>query len=95
MGPGSNNCHLCEQGTIEREGEEDEEGRGGERRREKKEVQIQLRSGVILDPNPRVVQMSRLPNLQEGYHGIITNCSTMKSNVNGRIEISHDGSIWN
>ena len=38
MGPGSNNCHLCEQGTIEREGEEDEEGRGGERRREKKEV---------------------------------------------------------
>ena len=38
LGPGSNNCHLnlCEQGTVAREGEEDEEGERG-REEERKE----------------------------------------------------------
>ena len=91
MGPGPNNCPgiLCEKNTIEgkRGGGGKRRKIGGEDGREKKEVQIQLRSGVILDPNRRAVQMSRLPDLQGGYHGIISPCSQVKSNVSGRIVI--------
>ena len=95
MGPGSNNCHLnlFEQSTIEREDEDEE----GERRREEERKEggsdsIEIRGGFGSQPK-------RSSNVQiaesAGETIMESHCSTMKSSVNGRIEISQDGSIRN
>jgi len=79
LGPGPNNCPGILRGkdTIEGErrrrrrrrrgGGEEERRRGWERKRRRFGVR------VVLDSKQRgQFKMSRLPNLQRGYHGIIS-----------------------
>ena len=74
MGPGPNNCPgtLHGKDTIEGErGGKEERRRRGRRGWERKEERFGVR--VVLDSKQRgQFKMSRLPNLQRGYHGIIS-----------------------